>query len=149
MAETEIRLEIVTPDSTVYSEIVDHVVVPTANGKIDLFQHHAPLIDRLVPSDIKVVRDGQIEYLAVGAGFVEVYAECSIDELTRRDVKGLYAKAISGEIKNFTGISDPYEAPENAEIVVNSETQTAEESLAVIMDYLESNGYIAAATANA
>lgn len=75
MAETEIRLEIVTPDSTVYSEIVDHVVVPTANGKIDLFQHHAPLIDRLVPSDIKVVRDGQIEYLAVGAGFVEVYAE--------------------------------------------------------------------------
>jgi adenylyl-sulfate kinase len=81
--------------------------------------------------------------------FVEVYAECSIDELTRRDVKGLYAKAISGEIKNFTGISDPYEAPENAEITVNSETQTAEESLAVIMDYLESNGYIATATANA
>jgi F-type H+-transporting ATPase subunit epsilon len=75
MAETEIRLEIVTPDSTVYSEIVDHVVVPTANGKIDLWQHHAPLIDRLVPADIKVQRDGKIEYLAVGAGFVEVYAE--------------------------------------------------------------------------
>ena len=55
MAETEIRLEIVTPDSTVYSEIVDHVVVPTANGKIDLFQHHAPLIDSLEPSDIKVL----------------------------------------------------------------------------------------------
>ena len=47
MAETEIRLEIVTPDSTVYSDIVDHVVVPTANGKVDLYQHHAPLIDRL------------------------------------------------------------------------------------------------------
>jgi F-type H+-transporting ATPase subunit epsilon len=75
MAETEIRLEIVTPDSTVYSEIVDHVVVPTANGKIDLLPHHAPLIDRLVPADIKVLRDGKIEYLAVGAGFVEVYAE--------------------------------------------------------------------------
>ena len=75
MAETEIRLEIVTPDSTVYSEIVDHVVVPTANGKIDLFQHHAPLIDRLEPSDIKVLKDGKVEYLAVGAGFVEVYAE--------------------------------------------------------------------------
>ena len=75
MAETEIRLEIVTPDSTVYSEIVDHVVVPTANGKIDLFQHHAPLIDRLEPSDIKIQKDGKIEYLAVGSGFVEVYAE--------------------------------------------------------------------------
>ena len=75
MAETEIRLEIVTPDSTVYSEIVDHVVVPTANGKIDLFQHHAPLIDRLVPSDVKIQKDGKIEYLAVGSGFVEVYAE--------------------------------------------------------------------------
>ena len=75
MAETEIRLEIVTPDSTVYSEIVDHVVVPTANGKVDLYQHHAPLIDRLEPSDIKILKDGKIEYLAVGSGFVEVYAE--------------------------------------------------------------------------
>ena len=75
MAETEIRLEIVTPDRTVYSEIVDHVVVPTANGKVDLYQHHAPLIDRLEPSDIKIQKDGKIEYLAVGSGFVEVYAE--------------------------------------------------------------------------
>ncbi len=75
MAETEIRLEIVTPDSTVYSDIVDHVVVPTANGKVDLYQHHAPLIDRLEPSDIKIQKDGKIEYLAVGTGFVEVYAE--------------------------------------------------------------------------
>ena len=75
MAETEIRLEIVTPDSTVYSDIVDHVVVPTANGKVDLYQHHAPLIDRLEPSDIKIQKDGKIEYLAVGSGFIEVYAE--------------------------------------------------------------------------
>ena len=75
MAETEIRFEIVTPDSTVYSDIVDHVVVPTANGKVDLYQHHAPLIDRPEPSDIKIQKDGKIEYLAVGSGFVEVYAE--------------------------------------------------------------------------
>jgi F-type H+-transporting ATPase subunit epsilon len=75
MADTEIRLEIVTPDSTVYSEVVDHVVVPTANGRIDLWENHAPLIDRLNPSDIKVVKDGKTEYLAVGAGFVEVYAK--------------------------------------------------------------------------
>ena len=75
MAETEIRLEIVTPDSTVYSEVVDHVVVPTANGRIDLYENHAPLIDRLEPSDIKIQKDKKIEYLAVGAGFVEVYAK--------------------------------------------------------------------------
>lgn len=82
--------------------------------------------------------------------FVEVYTECSIEELTRRDVKGLYAKALSGEIKNFTGISDPYEEPENAEVTVNSETQDPQESLKKILEYLETNGLIpAAATANA
>jgi adenylyl-sulfate kinase len=79
--------------------------------------------------------------------FVEVYAECGIDELCKRDVKGLYAKALSGEIKNFTGISDPYEAPENPEITVNSETQTPEESLAVILEYLEGNNIIPAVEA--
>ena len=75
MAETEIKLEIVTPDKTVYSEIVDHVVVPTANGKIDILQRHAPLIDRLNPADVKIQKDGKVEYLAVGSGFVEVYSE--------------------------------------------------------------------------
>ena len=75
MAESEIKLEIVTPDCTVYSEIVDHVVVPTANGKIDILQRHAPLIDRLNPSDIKIEKDGKVEYLEVGSGFVEVYSE--------------------------------------------------------------------------
>ena len=75
MPDSKVRLEIVTPDSTVYSELVEHVVVPTANGKIDLFQRHAPLIDRLEPADVKIVKDGKTEYLAVSSGFVEVYAE--------------------------------------------------------------------------
>ncbi len=75
MPDSKVRLEIVTPDSTVYSEIVEHVVVPTANGKVDLFQRHAPLIDRLEPADVKIVKDGKTEYLAVSSGFVEVYAE--------------------------------------------------------------------------
>ena len=74
--------------------------------------------------------------------FIEVYVECSIEKLTERDVKGLYKKALAGEIKNFTGISDPYEAPLNAEIVVNSGTETKEESLAKIMGYLEKEGWI-------
>jgi F-type H+-transporting ATPase subunit epsilon len=75
MAETHIRLDIVTPDATVYSETVDHVVVPTLNGKIDVFQHHVPVIDKLQPGDLKIRKDGVDEYLAVGSGFVEIYAE--------------------------------------------------------------------------
>ena len=75
MANSFIKLEIVTPNGVVYSEGVEHVVIPTANGKIDILQHHAPLIDRLVPADVKVVKDGKTEYLAISSGFVEVYAE--------------------------------------------------------------------------
>ena len=74
--------------------------------------------------------------------FVEVYAKCSIEELTRRDVKGLYEKALRGEIQNFTGISDPYEAPENPEVVVDTEKETVEESMAKILGFLESKGYV-------
>ncbi len=76
------------------------------------------------------------------AEFVEIHVDCSIEELTRRDVKGLYEKALRGEIQNFTGISDPYEAPENPEVRVNSETQTESESLADILSYLESQHLI-------
>ena len=76
MANSLIRLEIVTPGGVAYSEEVEHAVIPTANGKVDILQHHAPLIDRLVPADVKVVnKDKKIDYLAIGAGFVEVYAE--------------------------------------------------------------------------
>ncbi|MEA2645259.1 MAG: sulfate adenylyltransferase [Chloroflexota bacterium] len=74
--------------------------------------------------------------------FVEVYVECSIPELTRRDVKGLYAKALSGEIKNFTGVSDPYEAPLHPEVAVSSETQTVGESVADILAALQARGYL-------
>jgi adenylylsulfate kinase len=74
--------------------------------------------------------------------FVEVYVRCSIPELSRRDVKGLYEKALRGEIKNFTGISDPYEEPQNPEIIVNTEHETLEESVAKILDYLQKHDYI-------
>jgi adenylyl-sulfate kinase len=79
----------------------------------------------------------------IGDGFIEVYAKCSIEELTRRDVKGLYEKALRGEIANFTGVSDPYEEPVNPEVVIDSERETVEESLEKILGYLESKGYIA------
>jgi sulfate adenylyltransferase/3'-phosphoadenosine 5'-phosphosulfate synthase len=75
-------------------------------------------------------------------GFFEVYVRCSIEELTRRDVKGLYAKALRGEIQNFTGVNDPYEAPSSPEITVDSERETVDESLGRILDALERRGHI-------
>ena len=74
--------------------------------------------------------------------FIEVYAKASVEVCEERDTKGLYAKARSGEIKEFTGVSDPYEEPENPEIVVETAEQTPEESAQQILTYLEDNGFI-------
>ena len=75
--------------------------------------------------------------------FVEVHVRCSLDTLSQRDVKGLYARALRGEVANFTGVSDPYEEPLRAEIVVDTERETAEESVANILGALERLGYLA------
>jgi adenylyl-sulfate kinase len=74
--------------------------------------------------------------------FVEVYVATSLDECARRDVNGLYKKAFAGEIKGFTGVDDPYEAPESPEIVVETEGKTAEESADVVLEKLEELGLI-------
>jgi adenylyl-sulfate kinase len=74
--------------------------------------------------------------------FVEVFCYAPLDTLIERDVKGLYKKAIAGEIENFTGISDPYEAPENAEVVIDSGAETIEQSLVKVLDKLEEMGYV-------
>ena len=76
--------------------------------------------------------------------FVEVYVATSLDECARRDVNGLYAKAFAGEIKGFTGVDDPYEAPESPEIVVETEGRTPEESAEVVIAKLEELGLIPA-----
>ena len=70
------------------------------------------------------------------ARFIEVYVRCPINVLIERDVKGLYRKAIAGEIKNFTGISDPYEAPLDAEVEVDSSIESVELSAARILSHL-------------
>jgi adenylyl-sulfate kinase len=74
--------------------------------------------------------------------FVECYVECPLETLIERDVKGLYKKALAGEIESFTGVSDPYEPPPNPEITVNSASQTVEESLTTIVRRLEELGYL-------
>lgn len=76
------------------------------------------------------------------AGFVEVYAYAPLEALVERDVKGLYKKAIAGEIKNFTGVSDPYEAPENHEITVRTSVDSPDESAQQILEYLKGRGLI-------
>ncbi len=80
---------------------------------------------------------------ADGAAFVEVFARCPIEVLAARDVKGLYARALRGEIPNFTGISDPYEEPPRPDVTVHSDRERPEESLARILAVLESRGLVA------
>jgi adenylyl-sulfate kinase len=90
-------------------------------------------------SPYRDIRDQAREQIG---NFVEVYARCSLDELVRRDVKGLYAKALRGEIANFTGVSDPYEEPLNPEVIVDTDKETVEESIAKILGRLEELGYL-------
>lgn len=75
-----------------------------------------------------------------GAGFVEVFVRAPLAVLVERDVKGLYKKALAGEIKNFTGVSDPYETPLAPDVVVDSSAETVEESAARILEHLLETG---------
>jgi len=69
-------------------------------------------------------------------GFVEIYVATPLEECERRDVKGLYARARRGEIRNFTGIDDPFEAPERAELVLDTRTLTVEQSVSAVLERL-------------
>jgi len=74
--------------------------------------------------------------------FVEVYAKCPVEVCMRRDPKGLFEKALAGEIENFTGISDPYEEPLNPEVVIETDRERPQESAAKVIAKLEELGYI-------
>ena len=77
--------------------------------------------------------------------FLEVFIDAPLETVMARDVKGLYEKAIAGEIPNFTGISDPFEAPQNPDIHVRTDRQSVDESVAQILTDLENRGFIPAA----
>ena len=81
---------------------------------------------------------------AEGIPFVEIYAQAALDSLIRRDVKGLYRKALAGEIAHFTGVSDPYESPASPEVVLQTDREDPEASLASILTYLGERGLAAA-----
>ena len=74
--------------------------------------------------------------------FIEVFVDCSLESAESRDPKGLYKKARAGEIKNFTGIDDPYEAPENPEIHLHTDAMTLEDEVNIILNYLQEHRYL-------
>ena len=106
-----------------------------------LSKHGTPVITAAI-SPYKAIRDEARELM--NGRFVEVFIATSLEDCEARDVKGLYAKARSGEIPEFTGVSDPYEAPENPELTVETAGKTPEESAQQILDYLEEKQLISA-----
>ncbi|RME87069.1 MAG: adenylyl-sulfate kinase, partial [Zetaproteobacteria bacterium] len=83
-----------------------------------------------------------VEEVGGKGSFIEVFVNAPLEECARRDVKGLYAKAMRGEIPHFTGISDPYEPPEHPEIELRTDRETVEESAGKVIRYLEAQGLI-------
>ncbi len=110
-----------------------------------LSRNGVPVITAAI-SPYSALRDEARELM--GDRFIEVYIEASVEVCAERDVKGLYAKAFSGEIKEFTGVSDPYEAPENPEITLKTAEEEPEESAARLITYLEERQLIPAAVAS-
>jgi adenylylsulfate kinase len=91
-------------------------------------------------SPFKEVRD-QVRR-NIGEGFIEVFVDAPLDVCADRDVKGLYKKAFSGEIPQFTGVSDPYEAPVAPELHIKTNEEEPAESAARVVRYLEEQGYL-------
>jgi adenylyl-sulfate kinase len=95
-----------------------------------------------VSAAISPYRDIRDEVRAQHDRFFEVYVKCPIEKLAERDVKGLYRKALAGEIKGFTGIDDPYEEPLRPELVIETHLETPEQSLSRLVSRLEQAGLI-------
>ena len=104
-----------------------------------LSKHGTPVITAAI-SPYREIRDEARQMM--GDRFVEAYVKASVETCEERDVKGLYAKARAGEIQEFTGVSDPYEPPKDPELVIDTESQTPEQSAQQILDYLEAQDLI-------
>jgi adenylylsulfate kinase len=73
--------------------------------------------------------------------FVEIYLNCPLEVCVQRDVKGMYKRALAGELKNFTGVSDPYEEPVQPELVLHTDQETPEQSAEKVLEYLRVRGW--------
>ena len=96
----------------------------------------------VVVAAISPYRETREEVKSKIANFVEVFVNCPVEVLAQRDVKGLYKKALAGEVGQFTGISDPYEPPVNPDVEVRTDREKVEESLGRIWDELKRRDYI-------
>jgi adenylyl-sulfate kinase len=105
----------------------------------ELLSRHGVIAVVAAISPYRAVRD---EVRSRIDNFIEVYVDCPLEILKQRDAKGLYKKALAGEIPNFTGISDPYEPPIAPHVTVDSSKETPEESIARIWATLENSGLI-------
>ena len=92
---------------------------------------------------ISPYREARDQVRARVDNFVEVYVAAPVSTCAERDPKGLYAKALAGEIKNFTGVSDPYEPPPDPEIVLHTEAESVDDSVHQVIAWLEANGLTA------
>lgn len=111
----------------------------------DLLSRNGVIVLVAAISPYREVRDEVRAIIEKNAAFVEVFVDCTIDELTRRDVKGLYARALRGEIANFTGVSDPYEAPLSPELTIDTaHGESVEVSTGRVLARLEAGGVIPA-----
>jgi adenylylsulfate kinase len=95
-----------------------------------------------ISAAISPYRDVRDEVRRSHDRFFEVFVRCTLDKLVERDVKGLYKKALAGEIKSFTGVSDPYEEPVNPELIVDSSIESVDQSLGKLIRRLEELKYI-------
>jgi adenylylsulfate kinase len=111
-----------------------------------LSRNGVPVITAAI-SPYREIRDEARELM--GERFIEVFVNASVEVCAERDVKGLYKKAFAGEIKEFTGVSDPYEAPRNPELALETETESPEESAGRIIAFLEQRDLIPVAAAAA
>jgi len=90
----------------------------------------------VVASFVSPTKDARSIIKSIISNLKMIHVDCSIEKCVERDVKGMCAKAIDGKIPNFTGISAPFEIPENPDFIVNTELETVEESVSKIVDYL-------------
>jgi len=101
-----------------------------------LLKHGVPSAVSLV-SPYKENRDSAREIINSGDQFTECYVKCSVEKCEQRDVKGMYAKARKGEIKGFTGIDDPYEAPQNPDLLIDTEHESLTDSAQKVKEFLK------------
>jgi adenylylsulfate kinase len=106
-----------------------------------LLKHGVPSAVSLV-SPYKENRDNAREIINSGDQFAECYVKCSVEKCEQRDVKGMYAKARKGEIKGFTGIDDPYDAPKNPDLLIDTENEPLIDSAKKVKEFLKKRNLI-------